>query len=255
MKYLRITSLIIVISILLSSCVYTRVEPNIKGNNIDKNLPLIDNIQKKDDITLKENNNNKLIDDEIKDRKLWYDKLNKNKEYLQAVQTNLDLKISSFKKYVEITRQLELADLKIVKAVVDWFLDEKSINKNNYYYLYLQENKNNKKEILKDLWGLITLFSNQKEYNNMYYSNFDLSKVDQLNKTSTKIYFYTNYYLYKMKYTDDISNVLSNILKYFEILKINKYSISENKWGFFTKKTYSYIYYNNIKTLYEELKK
>jgi len=248
----KITILILLV-LALSSC-YWNINPNI--NWTPNTAPILNNIKEKDSIkitkNIKELNN---VEKEIKDRQEWFTKLNKEKEYLLTIKANLDSNITSFKWYIEVSRQLLLADLKIVDAVVKWYLKESSINKNNYYYAYLKENKKNKSEILKDLPWLIKILSNKKIYNKYYYNNLDLWQASTLDLTSKKIFFYTNYYLYKSKYNSEVISILSNILDSYKKLKIDKYPIelSSNSW-FFSTKTKNYLYFDTIKGLYKSIK-
>jgi len=250
----KITSLIF-LTLILSSC-YWNINPNI--NWTPNTAPILNNIKEKDSIKIEKNisirelNN---VEKEIKDRQEWFIKLNKEKEYLLAVKSNLDGNISSFKWYIEVSRQLLLADLKIVDAIVKWYLKESSINKNNYYYTYLKENKKNKTEILKDLPWLIKILSNKKIFNKYYFNNLDLWQAQTLDLTSKKVFFYINYYLYKSKYNNEVASMLSNIIDNYKKLKIKKYPIelTTSSW-FFSTKSKNYIYIDTIKDLYKSIK-
>ena len=256
--------LILIIPLLfLSSCWLSDIEPDfdkptwttLESWKIDK-LEAIKNWKElylNEEIDYK---NNLAIKEEINDRQKWYNEINDNKEYLSKIALNLQNKIVIFTEYIEVTRKLIVVDLKIVNAIQQWFLDEKSINKNNYFYAYLRkQDKNKRATILKNMDNLITIVGDKKTFDKYYYSNLDLSKVEELNNNTSIIYEYTNYYLKNVKYSVDIQTNINLILKLFNVLKIEKIITSETSGGFLKSKTKKYLYKNTLKNLQKKILK
>jgi len=221
---------IITISILLlilTSCSWSKVEPNFKQSG-ETNYT---SDQKLEDITYKDNvedvwkdiniDSNLSVLQEIEDRQKWFDKLNTSKEYLEEVKLKLDKNLENFNTYIEVTRQLLLADLKIINSVQKWILKESAISKNNYYYNFLKWlNKDQRNIYLSNIENIIKVVEEKKLFNRYYFVNLDIDKLDSIDDTSKEVFIYINYYLKNAKYNWDFIKNIDFILNNFEILKI-----------------------------------
>lgn len=248
-------SALILTTILLSSCWTWSIEPNL--NTWTTWNEKIDDINTQSQLYIDKNidyKNNLAVKEEINDRQKWYEEINENKEYLQSISVNLENKINDLEDYIEVTRQLLVVDLKIVNAIQNWFLDEKSINDNNYFYKMLREkDKSERVKILTNIEWLITMFDNKKVFTDGYYYNLDLQKVDKLTADTKIIYDYTNYYLSNVKYNLDFKTNINLILKSFDALKIDKFWISQTSSGFMKSKQTNYIFESALKNLQKNI--
>lgn len=240
----------------LTSCVWWLSVNNI---NDDKNKDSINTktwLSNIDDIYIDKDSYkwNVLIQEEISDRKKGVEEINKNKEYLNKVSKELDDKINSYKDHIEVIRELLLVDMKIVAAIREWLLEEKSINQNNYYYKYLQKlNTSERKKEIERISKMIEIVENKEKFKWFYFVNFSLNNVDIFSEESKLIFKYTNFYINNVKFKTDIFSDISIILKSMTILNKEKVLIS-SKWNrFISDNNDFYIYQNALKNLWKEL--
>jgi len=248
--------IILTLSLLLSSC-YDIKAPQPQTVPNDPKLQELENYESLD-ISIENKNIPKDVLKEIQDRKNGYDNLNKSKAYYKQKELLLQKDIDQFREYMEITRKLMLADIKIVKAVRDWYLKESAINKNNYFYEYIRKNKNNpklKKEILDDVDILLKVLDDRQKFNLLFFLNLDLNQAQNLNTGTSKVYFYTKLYLKKLSYHDKMIKLLEDMYKNMQILKIDRYKLFQDQWLWFLKKDISYIYKQPLKDLINDIKK
>jgi len=206
------------IFLFLQSCSWERTIPNFE--KIDK----IDNLSKVKDINITIDEWNLLLQKEIEDRKRGFEELNSNKEYLLSIREKLEKELLEKYNYINITRQLMLIDLQIIKSVTDWFMKESSISDKNYFYKYLNTlNTKERKIFISNIERLINILEKQHIFNKYYYINLDNTKSNMLDNDSKDIFLFTNYYLEHVSYNNNYMKSISDIIRYMDILKIDDF--------------------------------
>lgn len=219
-KFKLLLSWLILISI-LSSCSLLPSSPdfwnntNKPQNNNDWELSI--NIDEIDGIALEK---------ELWEREKVIQSIQYKQEYLQTVTNQLEQNIDNYFKFISNTKGLIVVDLKIIKSVQEWLIDETNINKDNYIYLYIKAlNENERKYITSELDYWIGLFSDDEEILDSYITHLDKNNSTFISKETTFVYNIINYYVKKWKYKKNISANLKQIIENMNNLNINTYEI------------------------------